>query len=56
MQVVNRSVSRILPWVTVVEAKHCCFTVSFREQDEDGDWGTWQLDVSRAHETRMLGL
>ncbi len=43
VQAVNRSVVRLMPWATVIDAQHCCYTVAHRKQDEDGDWvsGNW---------------
>ncbi len=28
----------------VYDVKHCGFAVTWREKDEDGDWGLWQLE------------
>ncbi len=56
MQAVNRSIVRLMPWTTVIEAQHCCYTVARRKQEEDGDWGLWELDVSQLHKVEVLGL
>ena len=56
LQAVNRSIIRLMPWTTVVEAKHCCYSVATRIQDEDGDWGQWELDVNQLHQIQVLGL
>ncbi len=56
VQAVNRSVVRLMPWATVIDAQHCCYTVAHRKQDEDGDWGQWELDVKQLHKVQVLGL
>jgi len=56
VQAVNRSVVRLMPWTTVIDAQHCCYTVAHRKQDEDGDWGQWELDVNQLHKVQVLGL
>lgn len=56
MQAINRSIVRLMPWVTVVEAKHCCYSVARRTKDADGDWGPWELDVNQLHKIQVLGL
>lgn len=56
MQAIHRSVVRLMPWVTVIEAEHCCYSVARRTQDADGDWGPWELDVSQLHKIQVLGL
>ena len=56
MQAINRSVVRLMPWTTVIEAKHCCYSVARRTQDTDKDWGQWELDVSQLHKIKVLGL
>lgn len=56
MQAINRSIVRLLPWTTVIEAKHCCYSVASRVTDEDGDWGQWELDVAKMHGIQVLGL
>lgn len=55
MQAVNRSIVRLMPWTTVIEAKHCCYSVAHRIQDADGEWGLWELDVSQLHQVQVLG-
>lgn len=56
MQAINRSIVRLMPWLTVIEAKHCCYSVAHRVQDADGEWGPWELDVSQLHKIQVLGL
>lgn len=56
VQAVNRSVVRLMPWATVIDAQHCCYTVACRKQDEDGDWGQWELTVKQLHKVQVLGL
>ncbi|DBB12889.1 TPA: hypothetical protein ACH3X3_005649 [Trebouxia sp. C0006] len=56
LEAVNRSVVRLMPWTTVIEAQHCCYTVAHRQQDADGDWGQWELDVNQLHKVQVLGL
>ena len=43
-QAVARAVTRLKPWAMVYDVKHCGFAVAWREKDEDGDWGLWQLE------------
>ena len=56
VQAVNRSVVRLMPWTNVIDAQHCCYTVAHRKQDDDGDWGQWELDVKQLHKVQVLGL
>lgn len=56
MQAINRSIVRLMPWVTVIEAQHCCYSVAHRTQDADGEWGPWELDVNQLHKIQLLGL
>ena len=56
LQAVNRSIVRLMPWTSVIDAQHCCFSVARREQDGDGDWGQWELDISKLHNVQVLGL
>lgn len=56
LQTVNRSIVRLMPWTTVISAQHCCYTVASRQQDEDGDWGPWELDIDELHKIDVLGL
>lgn len=56
MQAINRSIVRLMPWVTVIEAKHCCYSVARRTQDADGEWGCWELDVNQLHKIQVLRL
>ena len=56
VQAVNRSVVRLMPWTNVIDAPHCCYTVAHRKQDDDGDWGQWELDVKQLHKVQVLGL
>lgn len=43
-EAVGRAVSRILPHVIVYDVQHCGYAMTWREQEEDGEWGMWQLD------------
>lgn len=56
VQAVNRSVTRLMPWATVIDAQHCCYTVAHRKQDDEGDWGPWELNVQKLHKVEVVGL
>ena len=45
MQAVGKSVTRLLPWVNVYGVQHGGFTVAWRELDDDGEWGMWELEA-----------
>ena len=40
----GRAITRIMPHVIVYDVQHCGYAMTWREQEEDGDWGLWQLD------------
>jgi hypothetical protein len=44
LQAVGRAITRIMPHVIVYDVQHCGYAMTWREQEEDGDWGLWQLD------------
>ena len=43
-QAVGKSVTRILPYVSVFSVDHCGFTVASRSRDAQGDWDPWKLE------------
>lgn len=45
-----------MPWATVIDAQHCCYTMAHRKQDDDGDWGPWELNVQKLHKVEVMGL
>ena len=44
LQAVGKSVTRILPYVSVFAVDHCGFTVATRSKDAQGDWDPWKLE------------
>ena len=45
MQAVGKSVTRLLPYVSVYAVDHCGFTVAHRVKDAQGDWEvSWKLE------------
>lgn len=36
--------TRLKPWAVVYDVQHCGFVVTYRERDDDGDWGLWKFD------------
>lgn len=46
MQAVGKSVTRLLPYVSVYQVDHCGYTVAWRGRDKDGEWDNWNLEDS----------
>lgn len=43
-EAVGKSVTRLLPYVSVYSVDHCGYTVAWRPQDAAGEWENWHLE------------
>ncbi|KAK9815105.1 hypothetical protein WJX73_007686 [Symbiochloris irregularis] len=49
-EAVGKSVTRLLPYVSVYQVDHCGYTVAQRQQGKEGEWD-WQLQDSKGGTT-----